>query len=650
MSDLTNEFLVTIRAIHFAATLSTSGTIAFWCLLAEPVVRKADAAAQPKLALFQQWFARLVWSSLAATIVSGLCWVAVLAAQFGDRPLVEVLTTGLVPSVLVNTRFGHLSLVRLGLCVALAAALRLSIPDWRGWAWWQAGIVAVAAGLAGTLAWSGHGGATEGALGNIHLLADVLHLCAAAAWLGGLLPLALLLRTARMVGDDTWAAIARNTTRRFSVLGLASVGALIASGALQAWLLAGSVPGLIGTTYGRLLLLKIALFAAMISLAAVNRLRLTPQLSSPSPLRALRTLERNSLIELGLGLGIIAIVGALGTLLPAAHSQAWWPFGVRYESAIFGHPTLLYRTKAIFAVLASVGGVLFLIAGLTFRILRWPALLVGVLGVSFIPECFRLLTVPAYPTSFYASPTGYTVASVVRGKELFAEHCAVCHGPDGRGEVAPPKGGSRLPDLTADHIYAHRDGDVFWWITNGIRDAMPGLAASIDEEGRWNLIDFVHANADAAHVRTFGANDLLSVSIPNFACETSNGVSVSTSQLRGRIIYITVGRSPPAERIREFARLDLGHDATKVLVTLDDPPLPDASGLCIARDPAVAAVFASYRGGDLDQLDGTSLVVDAAGFLRAMQRSQSPPAPALIREIRERPALPRSTSAGLHSH
>jgi mono/diheme cytochrome c family protein len=390
----------------------------------------------------------------------------------------------------------------------------------------------------------------------------------------------------------------------------------------------------------------------MISLAAVNRLRLTPRLSDPGPaaVRALHTLERNSLMELGLGLAVVVIVGVLGTLLPAAHSQPWWPFSVRYEGAIFSHPTLLYRTKAIFAVTASIAGILFLIAAIFFRIARWSLLLAGALGVSFLPQAFRLLTVPAYPTSFYASPTGYTVASVMRGKDLFAEHCAACHGPDGRGAAELPKDARRPPDLTADHIYAHRDGDIFWWISNGISDVMPGFGTVLDEDALWSLIDFVHANADAAHVRTYGANDLLSVSIPNFSCEGANGSTSSTSQLRGRIIYILLERSPSPDRVRELARLDLGGDAVNILTPLDDRTAPADPGICVARDPAVAAVFASYRGGDLDQLDGTALVVDGAGYLRAMLRPQVRPSPALIDEIRARPALPRSTSARVHTH
>src|SRR5262249_57226864 len=79
--------------------------------------------------------------------------------------------------------------------------------------------------------------------------------------------------------EEISLALAREATLRFSTLGLISVGLLIATGVVNGWTLAGSVPALIGTDYGRLLLAKVALFLAMVSGAAINRLRLTPRLA-----------------------------------------------------------------------------------------------------------------------------------------------------------------------------------------------------------------------------------------------------------------------------------------------------------------------------------------------------------------------------------
>ena len=87
--------------------------------------------------------------------------------------------------------------------------------------------------------------------------------------------------------------------------------------------LAGSVPALVGTDYGRLLIVKVALFLVMLSFGAINRLWLTPRLMhAPSPAVALRQIEGNSLIEAGLGTIIVVIVGLIGTLPPGLEDLA----------------------------------------------------------------------------------------------------------------------------------------------------------------------------------------------------------------------------------------------------------------------------------------------------------------------------------------
>jgi copper resistance protein D len=190
----------------------------------------------------------------------------------------------------------------------------------------RAAAVAVTSGLAGTLAWAGHAAAGSGIAGAIHLTADILHLVAAAAWLGSLIPLALLLHATRREPTETSVDVARAAVLRFSPLGIASVGTLVATGAANTWVLAGSMSALVGTDYGRLLVAKVALFLIMLSFGAINRLSLTPRIAhaSSSAVRAeaLRRIERNSLIEAGLGTIIIVIVGLLGTLPPGLQDPA----------------------------------------------------------------------------------------------------------------------------------------------------------------------------------------------------------------------------------------------------------------------------------------------------------------------------------------
>jgi copper resistance protein D len=75
-----------------------------------------------------------------------------------------------------------------------------------------------------------------------------LHLTAAAAWVGALIPLALVLRAAG--GDTGSLAVARTATLRFSAFGVVAVGTLLVTGLINAFYLVGSIPALVGTNYG----------------------------------------------------------------------------------------------------------------------------------------------------------------------------------------------------------------------------------------------------------------------------------------------------------------------------------------------------------------------------------------------------------------
>jgi putative copper resistance protein D len=259
------------------------------------------------------------WVGLAIAASTGAIWLILQAASMSGLPFGEVMTTDVLSTVLNQTQFGLVTKIRFVLAIILAGCLacdRFPLVHWLA--------PAAALGLTTAIAWTGHAGSTSGETGILHLAADTSHLVAASAWLGGLVSLALLLAAARRHQTYAWAAVSRETTMRFSVLGMVAVATLLSTGLINAWILVGSLDALIGTGYGRLLILKLCLFAVMLALAAVNRLWLTPQLLSSAesaPLSdSLRLLTRNSVIEIALGLAIYGIVGILGTLHPAIHS------------------------------------------------------------------------------------------------------------------------------------------------------------------------------------------------------------------------------------------------------------------------------------------------------------------------------------------
>jgi putative copper resistance protein D len=308
--------LTAIRAVHFAATAITAGTLIFRVVVAEPALRQNPAATT----IVRSQMLLTAWIGLAVAAATGAIWLILQAAAMSGLPFGEAMTTDVLSTILNQTQFGLVTKIRFVLAIILAGCLacdRFPLTHWLA--------PAVALGLTAAIAWTGHAGSTPGETGILHLVADTSHLVAASAWLGGLVSLALLLATARRHQTNAWAAVARATTMRFSALGMVAVATLLLSGLVNAWILVGSFEALIGTGYGRLLTLKLCLFAVMLAFAAVNRLWLTPQLLSsaeagPQPV-SLLLLTRNSVIEIALGLAIYGIVGMLGTMHPAIHSM-----------------------------------------------------------------------------------------------------------------------------------------------------------------------------------------------------------------------------------------------------------------------------------------------------------------------------------------
>ncbi|MGW0465671.1 copper resistance protein CopC [Streptomyces sp. NPDC003027] len=129
----------------------------------------------------------------------------------------------------------------------------------------------VAAGIAGTWALAEH--ASTGLQPGVAMPVDILHLLAVAAWLGGLATLLVALYRA--------PGIERAAVERFSAIAFGAVLVLAATGLYQSWRQVGSWSALTGTSYGRLLLVKIGLVAVLVGIAWVSR-RWTRRLGAPA--------------------------------------------------------------------------------------------------------------------------------------------------------------------------------------------------------------------------------------------------------------------------------------------------------------------------------------------------------------------------------
>lgn len=305
--------LIAARALHFAATISACGTVFFCFFVAEPAIgSKAQYEVQRDVKEFCAWLHLIFWISLVLALISGLAWFSCVASEIGDRPASKIFSDDTAWTVLNDTVFGRIWIARLVIAALLGATVWFQSRD-KTQNWSSVSQALLAAGFVASLAWAGHAAATPGLQGNIHLISDILHLVAVSAWVGGLLPYVLLLEA---FGREPAAIIA---TQRFSNLGILAVGTILVTGLVNTCNLVGSVGALVGTGYGRLLLTKIVLFLLMVGFATINRLRLSPRLATDD---TTSKLERNSLIEAGLGLIVLFVIGALGTLPPAIHDYA----------------------------------------------------------------------------------------------------------------------------------------------------------------------------------------------------------------------------------------------------------------------------------------------------------------------------------------
>jgi copper resistance protein D len=317
--------LIVARAIHFASAIMIVGIGVFEALVAGPALECAAPAAGIATS-FRARMAGFTWAGLAVALVSGGVWLLLLAAKIADKSVYEVTTDGTAWIVLTKTRFGIDWQLRLLTAGLLAGCLFLSKRGKGDFVAYRLPFTILTAVFAGMLAWSGHGGASPGVPGYVHIAADFVHLTAAGAWVGGLIPLVWLLGMLRRSGRKGWVHVASDITWRFSDLGILAVGAILLTGIVNVWFLAGGTQGLTATHYGHLLLFKIALFVAMFCFAAINRHYLVPELSihvdDPElGMRAVRILQRNAVLEILLGLIILAIVAILGITPPGIETH-----------------------------------------------------------------------------------------------------------------------------------------------------------------------------------------------------------------------------------------------------------------------------------------------------------------------------------------
>ena len=223
------------------------------------------------------------------------------------------MTLHAVPTVALQTQFGHWLLLRLVLLIAVLPLL------------WREGIaipIVLAGAALAVQPLLGHAGAMGGSAGTQLIVSEALHLLAAGAWLGGLLP--LFLAVGRLPHEAATA-----TCHGFTPIGLASVLLLAGTAVVQIAALMGGLSGLLGTGYGHVALVKLGVFVVLLMLAAANRFVLTDRLAAAAGARQL--MRFSIAAEMVLGALVVIIAAYLASLTPGTHEQPVWPLRVAAE-------------------------------------------------------------------------------------------------------------------------------------------------------------------------------------------------------------------------------------------------------------------------------------------------------------------------------
>jgi copper transport protein len=324
-----------VRALQYAAIALGLGGVIFLLVSWFPALAEVSGGGASWSAASAAFAARLRLLLLTAAgvgAVSAVLAIGLEAATGEGESLWSAARASVVGDVLA-TRFGVVWGLALLVWLAVGAtvlARRAPVPSMRPAAVGAAGLalpdarrslVALAIPLGAlTLlpALTGHGSVQSPVA--LLLPANVLHVLAMAAWLGGIAVLVLALRCATShldLPDRTPLLVA--VVGRFSRLAGLAFAVLLASGVIQGIVEVASVPALFDTAFGRAVLIKLVLFGALVGFGWVNRSRILPQLRAAggSPARAGLLLRRTLRAELGLGVAALAVTGALAGYPPS---------------------------------------------------------------------------------------------------------------------------------------------------------------------------------------------------------------------------------------------------------------------------------------------------------------------------------------------
>jgi copper transport protein len=338
-----------VRALDYLSIALLLGGLAFLLIAWLPALSAlADERTQwlAASAAFARRLRRLLYAAAALGFVVSVLGVLLQGASAAGVSLWTSLKSSVLQSTL-ESRFGTVWTVRAADWLAIAAVLAIAGAMRRPLVPTTApgsgpdetmaprprvlmALLALGAGyLALTPALAGH--ASQESPRGVFFPSDVLHVLSASVWVGGIacLLLALPAATRELDGPDR-ARLLLGTLSRFSPLALAAVLTIAVTGVLQAYIDVRSLHALLHSTYGALIIVKVALLLALIAFGWVNRERVLPALQRVVDARLTPGLpgvlaRRTMRGELAVMIGVLGVTAALISYTPPI-DQASGPY------------------------------------------------------------------------------------------------------------------------------------------------------------------------------------------------------------------------------------------------------------------------------------------------------------------------------------
>ena len=398
----------------------------------------------------------------------------------------------------------------------------------------------------------------------------VLHLLFAGMWFGALPVFLLILLTNHRETDKDQRLANISNLETFSTIALPVMLLLMLTGLIVTDRMIGSYyHTLVASPYGWLLNFKIALLAVILVIAYKARNKWLPLLAqsteSTDPGRSGdNRITESSLhfrkwvrIEFLLALLLILFATILANTLPGKHAIIDdWPFPFRFSLDANREETGVEEMFCLGMALFAVA--IFMIwISLKYEwqwkkaVLASSILIIAAMAVALPP-----ITIEAYPETYMKPEVPLDALSISRGAQLFAGHCADCHGPQGKGNGRLADTLSTPPTdlLTEPHTARHTVGNFYHQIIYGVPDTnMPGFRDKLTDEDVWDVVNFLHTLSRGFDARLLGSMilpEMPAVGAPVFYYSANDGSSGDLKDFRYQQNVVLILFSWPQSQLR----------------------------------------------------------------------------------------------------